>query len=769
MNFIKKTLFIAAFACAASTTANAADEYPELYVRGTMTDNWSCQEQYRMTRNGNTYTITLSQLDGKFKLGSADWVYNLGSEVAAEIDDAATLSVIQDGANITAKNLTNTTITVTTTIVNGRFGDTLMSIDANGHQAPEIDDNDNDNDSIIATPYYVCGNFNNWQLGANLLKVTPKDNGDVSFTITGAAAGDCFKVTDNPAPDWATFDNGVIGIASTSYTVQPATLYAFVSGRVGNIALPAAGDWVVTIYPTDNQIVITQPGQTVPAPVTNPVDPEPGNTDNTDTVTGTLPVLYINVKNDDGTLNNEIIDYDLAHKNYFTNAEYWLDVTPCQWAVDELGATSIGTADEPLPLAIKARGNYTRTAFAKKPFKLKLGKKQSLLGMSKSKHYALLAGADDNYGYMRNYAGFNLGDRIGLPWTPTQQPVEVVINGDYRGLYFLTESIRVGDDRITINELNDSETDPALVSGGYLIELDNYDEENQLRLTEKSCVDGQLLDVLRVTFDTPEVYSDIQRQFINDQFDRMNTLTGNNDNDLWSYIDLDDAARYYIVEEIVSHTESYHGSTYMYRDRGENQKWHFSPLWDFGNAFNGSTSDYLYNGDPFGNTWIPSFRCNDKFNNCVSETWKWFMTNKFDGLYDEMLTLADRIAAAAAADHKRWNDIRPNGGSKVADNTDIKGRTQAAIDHIKQKVEWLKQQPQAYGNFTDTTYPEPARDTTPAAELPSYISAVDNIAADNTDNTVHYYNLQGIEIDNPAPGSIVIRRQGNHAAKTLVK
>ena len=94
-----------------------------------------------------------------------------------------------------------------------------------------------------------------------------------------------------------------------------------------------------------------------------------------------------------------------------------MDVNGCQW-LEELGAANIGSKEEPLPLEMKARGNFTRKAFSKKPFKLKLGAKQSMLGLSKSKHFAILAHADDIYGYMRNFTGFNLGRRMGLPWTP---------------------------------------------------------------------------------------------------------------------------------------------------------------------------------------------------------------------------------------------------------------------------------------------------------------------------------------------------------------
>lgn len=484
-------------------------------------------------------------------------------------------------------------------------------------------------------------------------------------------------------------------------------------------------------------------------------------------ISGTLPVLYINIYDEFGNLNNEVISKDLSHKNYFSG-NYWLDLNGCQW-MEAMGAKSIGSREEPLPLEMKARGNYTRQAYSKKPFKLKLGKKQSLLGLTKSKHFAIIAHADDVFGYMRNFTGFNLGRRMGLPWTPDQQPVEVVINGDYRGVYFLTESIRVESERVNIQELDDNVSDPALASGGYLVELDNYEEVNQIRMEEKGQAWG-FKDELRITFDTPEVYSDLQRNFVEYQFNAMNNAIGDNSDVLWSYMDLDDAARYYVVEEIVSHTESYHGSTYLFRDRGDNQKWHFSPLWDFGNAFNGPTDNYFTTQSPFGNTWIASMRMNEKFMAKVRETWKWFMSNKFEGLYDEIDTYAQRLKAAAESDYKRWHDQPlPNfyAASGVVDNRDMDSHRFRVKEHLKNKINWLKSQ---FGEYTDKIYLEPSRDTTPAAPLPSFIiSGVEEIAnvAACSENAV--FTLDGVKVSNPEPGRIYIIVANGEAHKVLVK
>ena len=57
-----------------------------------------------------------------------------------------------------------------------------------------------------------------------------------------------------------------------------------------------------------------------------------GNSENTrmntaasQQISGTLPVLYINVYKADGTLDNEVTDRNLGHKHYFSG-RYWLDL-----------------------------------------------------------------------------------------------------------------------------------------------------------------------------------------------------------------------------------------------------------------------------------------------------------------------------------------------------------------------------------------------------------------------------------------------------------
>lgn len=53
--------------------ATDGDGYPTMYVRGDQTGDWSVNEDYRFSREGDTYTLHLDALDGHFKISNADW------------------------------------------------------------------------------------------------------------------------------------------------------------------------------------------------------------------------------------------------------------------------------------------------------------------------------------------------------------------------------------------------------------------------------------------------------------------------------------------------------------------------------------------------------------------------------------------------------------------------------------------------------------------------------------------------------------------------
>ena len=387
---------------------------------------------------------------------------------------------------------------------------------------------------------------------------------------------------------------------------------------------------------------------------------------------GTLPVLYIQTENKQA----------ITSKDYYLNATYYLD------ALGLAGYQSIGSASAPLTMEIKGRGNYTWRDFNKKPYRIKLADKQPLLGLNKSKHFALMAHADDaqsKKGFMRNQVGFELSRMIGMEWTPATAPVEVVLNGDYIGLYFLTETIRVDKDRVNIVEQEDEETNSEAITGGWLVEIDNYDEDPHITIRENGYYN------MWFTYKTPEVLSSAQENFLTEEMVRIDRLVygDKNSSTLWQYLDMDALAKFYIVQEIMDNYESFHGSCYLYREKGDGQKWKFGPVWDFGSSFNRNKDRYLFEGDVWHNHWIPEICKFPAFMARVKEIWKEFypQINTIYTFTGEQLTL---LKSAAVADANRWPEY--------SGNRELQKRINSVNTWLGSSVAWLNEQWKTSGN-----------------------------------------------------------------------
>ena len=388
---------------------------------------------------------------------------------------------------------------------------------------------------------------------------------------------------------------------------------------------------------------------------------------------GTLPVLFIQTEN----------NQSITSKETYINATYYLD------AMGISGYTSIGSKEAPLNMEIRGRGNYSWTGFDKKPYRIKLAEKQPLLGMNKSKHFALLAHADDSNdrkGFMRNAVGFELSKMIGMTYTPNAKPLEVVLNGDYIGLYFLTETIRVDKDRVNIVEQEDEETNSDNITGGWLVEIDNYDTDPHVTIKEGGKT------TMWITYKTPEVLSYQQEQYLTQQMKLIDNLVygDKNSNELWNYLDMDALAKFYIVQELTDNYESFHGSCYLHKEIGANEKWHFGPVWDFGSSFNRDKSQYMYQGDVWHNHWIPEICKFPAFMERVKEIWNEFYNGNYNNIYSFIDAHENLIKQAAVKDKERWGQYH---GSQTI-STYIDRTTEV----LRKNAAWLNQQWKTSGN-----------------------------------------------------------------------
>lgn len=267
---------------------------------------------------------------------------------------------------------------------------------------------------------------------------------------------------------------------------------------------------------------------------------------------GELPVIYLT------TPDNQPI----------TSKESW--TSDC---IMELKTLS-GEADLQLSkVSLRGRGNSTWT-YPKKPFAIKLDKKTEVLGMPEHKRWILLANWMDKT-LLRNSIAFEVSRKTGLAYTPRGTFVEVVLNGEFIGNYYLCEHIKIDVGRVNIPKMKASHLKEPEITGGYLLELDSYfDEINKFRTARKN---------LPVNIKEPDedVLTGEQKNYIQSYFNKIeDILYGSGLGSYADYIDMNSFIDWWLVHELTLNGEPNHPkSSYMHKDR--NGKLVAGPVWDF--------------------------------------------------------------------------------------------------------------------------------------------------------------------------------------------
>ena len=191
------------------------------------------------------------------------------------------------------------------------------------------------------------------------------------------------------------------------------------------------------------------------------------------------------------------------------------------------------------------------------------------------------------------------------------------------------------------------------------------------------------------TYKSPEELSSQQQSYLQNAMQAIdNAVYASNKNDitpLANLVDLDVLARYYIANELLDDTESFHGSCYLNRDRGADCKWKFGPVWDFGNGFSrGNSNKFIWQDPIFHQVWIGEIYKSPAFRDIVISVWReWLGKGNEKALINKINAMADNLAAAAACDAARW----PQYGN--ADELAAAGRFRGLLE---QRIAWLKQQ-----------------------------------------------------------------------------
>ena len=245
-------------------------------------------------------------------------------------------------------------------------------------------------------------------------------------------------------------------------------------------------------------------------------------------------------------------------------------------------------------LEIRGRGHASWSMFPKKPYKLKLKNKTNLLGLpSKDRSWVLI----NNYGdktLMRNLLAFDLSRRLEMAFTTSAKPVDVILNGEYKGCYQICENIKVSSERVNIQQMNKSDIALPDLSGGYLLEVDAYAGQD----SGKWFPSFRLGTPVKIKYPKTDEIATQQFNYIRNHYANLEDAIFNSNfkdpvNGYRRYLDVESFIRHFLVGEISGNTDTY-WSTYMYKDRN-NDVFKFGPVWDFDLGFDNDNRTFPIN------------------------------------------------------------------------------------------------------------------------------------------------------------------------------
>lgn len=349
----------------------------------------------------------------------------------------------------------------------------------------------------------------------------------------------------------------------------------------------------------------------------------------------------------------------------------------------------------------RLRGNNSMT-HPKKPYRIKFDKKQQPLDApAKAKKWTLI----NNYGdktLMRNMIAFEVARNVGMEYVPYSRPVDVILNGEYKGCYQLSDQIEVGEGRVPVAEMEETDIADEALTGGYLIEVDAYasgeiswfQSSRGIPVTIKSPDDDKI---------TPE-----QTNYIKSYFNKLENAAYSvkYDSPTTGYrtlLDINSFLQHFIVGEVSGNTDTY-WSTYMYKKRND-PKFYVGPVWDFDLAFENDNRTYPINNKTcYIYQWVNSSSAgtmdvlverivvNDtRTAGDLLEMWSATRANGLSG--ESLCDFVDKWAAEMDASQRlnfmRWDILN----TKVHENPQASGSYEGEVawvkNYLRERIAWM--------------------------------------------------------------------------------
>jgi hypothetical protein len=344
-------------------------------------------------------------------------------------------------------------------------------------------------------------------------------------------------------------------------------------------------------------------------------------------------------------------------------------------------------------IGIETRGSSSQT-LPKKPYGIDTleddgieNNSVELLGMAKENDWILNSFAFDD-SMMRDYISYEMTRKMGQ-YAANLRYCEVVLNGEYIGLYALSEKIKRDGDRVDIAKLKDDENAFPEVTGGYLMQTDRPSDE------DPNAWESNGAGYIHEKPNSDDITA-VQSSYIESVFRGLDENASNSEitNGYPSLIDVPSFVDYMLIAEIASNVDAYALSTYYHKDRGG--KLRAGPVWDYNLTYGNDLFQWGYDRS-FTDVWqfnysnTGAYFWNDLFSDA---TFKCYASKRFNEVtttgaplnYETISDLIDAtvtlISEAVVRENERWNTIEDFSGEITAMKSWIQERTQWMRDNL---------------------------------------------------------------------------------------
>jgi CotH kinase protein/Secretion system C-terminal sorting domain len=271
-------------------------------------------------------------------------------------------------------------------------------------------------------------------------------------------------------------------------------------------------------------------------------------------------------------------------------------------------------------IGIEIRGQSSQQ-FPMKSYSIELwdnagaGVNKSLFGLPSESDWVLYAPYNEKT-LMHNFLAYTISRQLDR-WAANCRYVELVLNGEYVGIYLLMEKIKRNDGRVKISKIGKTDISGDKLTGGYIFSIDK-----QADGWFSAYNAGAFLNApVQYSYVYPKLSSIVQEQkdYIKSYVDSFETsLKSSGYQDTVSgwrhFADESSFIDYFLVNEVSRNVDGYRLSSYFYKDKNSvNRKIMAGPAWDYDLAF--KNADYCNGSDTSGWAW--------EFNNvCSGDFWQ---------------------------------------------------------------------------------------------------------------------------------------------------